>query len=88
MSAQCFGLGIWGNTVSLPPCLKGTKNISDLAQVTASLWTVIAGLSPVLKMEENLHEKCLEAFELVYKNSCMKEKKKRERNVKNKFNTK
>lgn len=39
-------------------------------------------------MEENLYEKCLEAFELVYKNSSLKEKKKRKRNMKNKLNTK
>lgn len=63
----------------LPSCLKGIKNISDLTQATASLWIVIAGLSPVSKMEDNLYEKCLGAFELVYKNSCLKKKKKRKR---------
>lgn len=64
-----------GEVVSLPPCLKGTENISDLIQATASLWIAVVGLSPVFKMEENLYEKCLEVFELLYKDSCLKEKR-------------
>lgn len=76
LSAQCFALGSWGNTASPSPFLKGIENISDLTQATASLWIVIVGLSPVLKVEENLYEKYLEVFELVYKSSCLKGKKK------------